>query len=353
MEQIFIVIFIAVFILIIKQLFVGPNSKPAPDISKGLFDTINRLIEQFDSTDDLEIKRRLRPLIEERLAEILALHPNNSSALQLKDKLQQLDINTPGDETSSVDDVGALLRGATAQADLKNWDAALALLVAAKQGLILDSARYPVDTWCKYPLYLSRAGRFEESMREFDWLIDDLPRRARKESFMDDPNVSFGKGTSKKSIYNANIKIDKEGIERNRQVALRRMDKAAVKPAPQLAPAPPLTMDEMRDGLSRVAGEMVGNTHDAETKARFKQGMTEFASLDPLVKEVVVRVRALVEESPGLLQSGIYSSLPEYSQEQVRYALYFAHELGWVFRKKKGRSYQLFPPGETIEVPAL
>jgi|JI10StandDraft_1071094.scaffolds.fasta_scaffold04909_13 hypothetical protein len=265
----------------------------------------------------------------------------------------EMHLGMAGAEISPANDVGALLRGATVQADLKNWDAALALLVAAKEGLILDSTHYPIDTWCKYPLYLSRAGRFEESMREFDWLIDDLPRRARKESFMDDPNVSFGKKTSKKSIYNSTIKINKEGIERNRQVALRRMDKAAVKLAPQLAPAPPLAMDEMRDQMNKAAYEMVGNTHDAETKARFKQGMTEFASADPLVKEIVVRVRALVEESPGLLQSGIYSSIPEYSQEQVRYALYFAHELGWVFRKKKGRSYQLFPPGATIEVPAL
>lgn len=59
-------------------------------------------------------------------------------------------------------------------------------------------------------------------MKAFDWLLEDLPRRARKESFMDDPDVSFGKGKSKKSVYENIVRIGKRVIEENRKVALRR-----------------------------------------------------------------------------------------------------------------------------------
>ena len=68
-------------------------------------------------------------------------------------------------------------------------DAALDYLTQAKARMIESPVHYPIETWCKLALYLSRAGRFEESLHEFDWLLADLPRRARKESFMDAPDV--------------------------------------------------------------------------------------------------------------------------------------------------------------------
>jgi tetratricopeptide (TPR) repeat protein len=128
---------------------------------------------------------------------------------------------------SRDDETAALLRNATAHADVLDWDAALDCLRQAKKQMIESPAHYPVETWCKLALYLSRAGRFEESMREFDWLIADLPRRARRESFMDDPSVSFGK-TRKKTIYNGMIRHGKRGIEEKRAVAMRRMNKVVV-----------------------------------------------------------------------------------------------------------------------------
>lgn len=112
---------------------------------------------------------------------------------------------------------------------------------------------------------------------------------------------------------------------------------------------PELGWDEMRRGMQRVAYVMVGPGASDVQKMQFKADMTEFASADPLVREIVQKVQALVAENPGQLQSKIYSRLPGYEVEQVRYALYFAHELGLIFRKKKGNSYQLYPPGETIE----
>lgn len=108
-------------------------------------------------------------------------------------------------------------------------------------------------------------------------------------------------------------------------------------------------IDTARRALQKVSYEMVGNRHGAETKARHKQDMTRFAAMDPLVREIAIQAREIVAANPGQLQSKIYPHFPRFSQEQVRYALYFAHELGWIYRKKKGNTYQLFPPGETID----
>lgn len=118
---------------------------------------------------------------------------------------------------------------------------------------------------------------------------------------------------------------------------------------PAAAPRP--NWDGMRFELQKISYGMVGDGISASEKARFKADMTVFASADPLVKEITFQCRALVERNPGLVQSEIYEHLPDYTTEQVRYALYFAHELGWIFRKKKGRSYALYPPGNLIIDP--
>lgn len=124
-------------------------------------------------------------------------------------------------------DTAALLRQSTSQADAEDWDRAIETLRAAKARLIESHVHYPVETWCKLALYLSRAGRIEESMAEFDWLLDDLPRRARKESFMDDPSVSFGKKTPKIKVYNAIVRNTRRIVEEKRAIAVRRERKAA------------------------------------------------------------------------------------------------------------------------------
>jgi hypothetical protein len=117
-------------------------------------------------------------------------------------------INTDG----RADD---LLRLSTKQADSGDWEGAIATLYAARASMIESS-------WCKLPLYLSRAGRFDEAESAFDWLLEDLPRRARKESFMDEPTVSFGKGASKKTVFNLIVENTKRVVEEKRAVAQRR-----------------------------------------------------------------------------------------------------------------------------------
>ena len=74
----------------------------------------------------------------------------------------------------------------------------------------------------------------------------------------------------------------------------------------------------------------------------FKRLMTAFAHEDPLYRALISQILPLVSAQSGIMQTAIYSQIPSYSEEQIRYALYFAHELGDVTRVKKGRSYQIF-----------
>jgi hypothetical protein len=101
----------------------------------------------------------------------------------------------------------ALGRKATVFKQAKDWDSAIKTLCEMQEMMWVSPVHYGVDEWCRLALVLQQAGRFEESEVEFQKLLNDLPRLARKQSFMDDSNISFGKDTSKKSIYNQIIKI--------------------------------------------------------------------------------------------------------------------------------------------------
>lgn len=105
------------------------------------------------------------------------------------------------------------------------------------------------------------------------------------------------------------------------------------------------TLDEARLAMQKIAYTMVGPGVSPLEKDRFKQAMTEFASVDPVVHHIAARARQIIAANPGQLQSKIYVYFPGCDKEQVRYALYFADELGWIHRKKKGNSYQLFLAG--------
>ena len=103
--------------------------------------------------------------------------------------------------------------------------------------------------------------------------------------------------------------------------------------------------DFARQWLQRFAHTITGNDAVPQlVKDRFKKVMTEFASYDPLYKQIIARVLPMVHASPGLMQSQIYKGQSDEIKEQMRYALYFAHELGHIRRLKKGNSYQLFLP---------
>lgn len=109
--------------------------------------------------------------------------------------------------------------------------------------------------------------------------------------------------------------------------------------------------DVARAILQKFAYGMVGPGVSEDDKARFRTLMTGFALDDPLYREVMGKLKPIVLAHPGILQSSIYPYLPEYDQETVRYVAYFGHEIGDIHRRKKGRSYELLPPGVVIDMP--
>lgn len=107
--------------------------------------------------------------------------------------------------------------------------------------------------------------------------------------------------------------------------------------------------DQIRYYLQKMAYSMAGRDVTESEKEEFRRFVAEFAKVDPLYRDVMDRVRVLVAEKPGLVQSQIYKGQPDSIKEQMRYVLYYAEVLGDLVRKKKGNSYQLFLP----EVPSL
>lgn len=100
--------------------------------------------------------------------------------------------------------------------------------------------------------------------------------------------------------------------------------------------------DSARDALQHVAYDMAKAS--TEEKLAFTAAMCPFAARDPLVQRVVAVALAKAIETPGLLQSKLYPHIPDVTPELVRYALFYAAELGQIRRTKKGRSYALFAP---------
>lgn len=109
--------------------------------------------------------------------------------------------------------------------------------------------------------------------------------------------------------------------------------------------------DMARAILQKFAYSMVGPGVAEDDKARFRTLMTTFALDDPLYREVMAKLKPIVLANPGILQTAIYPRLPEYDQETIRYVAYFGHEIGDIHRRKKGRSYELLPPGAVIDMP--
>lgn len=91
-----------------------------------------------------------------------------------------------------------------------------------------------------------------------------------------------------------------------------------------------------------------------ETKIALKHELAGFAKTDPLYKDVLTAIKAVVAERPGIKQTELYACV-SYNRETLSYVLYYAAELFDLYRKKAGRTYQIFPPGRLIDadVPQL
>lgn len=115
---------------------------------------------------------------------------------------------------------------------------------------------------------------------------------------------------------------------------------------------PPTTEEEARHRefdwntarreLQKNAYNMVGKSVSQQDKDEFKALVARFAKYDPLYLEVMSRLKLLLLQNPGILQSEIYKGEGEQTKELMRYVLYFSEVLGEVQRIKKGRSYQLY-----------
>jgi hypothetical protein len=92
---------------------------------------------------------------------------------------------------SDGDRASSLHREATKLNDAGDVDGAITLLREAKTFLERSSVGFGDATWDRLPRLLQRVGRFDEAMAEFDYLIADLPRRARNAVAMDDPSVRY------------------------------------------------------------------------------------------------------------------------------------------------------------------
>lgn len=119
------------------------------------------------------------------------------------------------------DETSALSRKATALKDAGNWDGAINTLREMKERMWASPVNFGIDAWCRLPLVLQQAGRFEESELEFEKLLEEVPRMARKFSFMDQPEVFVGK-PGKQAMYKQTLKIYTKLIKERRELSKQR-----------------------------------------------------------------------------------------------------------------------------------
>jgi hypothetical protein len=72
-----------------------------------------------------------------------------------------------------------LLRDATALHGEKKYDAAIERLRSAYALMLASFSDHPISVWVRLPLYLQKAGRFDEAMHEFSLLNAKIKQRER------------------------------------------------------------------------------------------------------------------------------------------------------------------------------
>ena len=79
------------------------------------------------------------------------------------------------EKTASEERSRELLRDATQKKDEKNLDGAIASLREAYKLMAQSTISYPIETFLRLPLYLQQAGRYAESIQEFERLLSNTP----------------------------------------------------------------------------------------------------------------------------------------------------------------------------------
>ena len=124
------------------------------------------------------------------------------------------------------DEIAELLRRSTELKDAQDMQGAIACLYIVKKLMLKSKVSYPAETWCKLPLYLQQAGLFDESMAEFQDLLNDLPRRAGKDVQLD--NSSVGSEDSKRRHFENLTMNDARVIGEKMELARKREAKTNV-----------------------------------------------------------------------------------------------------------------------------
>lgn len=74
-----------------------------------------------------------------------------------------------------------LLKAATQQHDAGDADTAIETLRLAYKAILQGDVFYGILTFTRLPLYLQKAGRFEEAKKEFTLLLDGATERSKRE----------------------------------------------------------------------------------------------------------------------------------------------------------------------------
>lgn len=78
---------------------------------------------------------------------------------------------------ASDPETDSLLRAATSHGASKDMQAAVMCLQAATSRMHYSPVSYPIETWLRLPLYLQKAGRYQEALTEFEKLISETEAR--------------------------------------------------------------------------------------------------------------------------------------------------------------------------------
>lgn len=78
----------------------------------------------------------------------------------------------------------------------------------------ISPVHYPIETWLKLPLYLQRAGRFDESMRMFDQIDVETPTRVAR--FLDHESAQTRRQST---VRQRKVIADKRTLAERREAA--------------------------------------------------------------------------------------------------------------------------------------
>jgi tetratricopeptide (TPR) repeat protein len=108
------------------------------------------------------------------------------------------------EKTADENRASDLLKEATAKKKAKDIDGAIRCLRQAYVLLEQSPIVYPIETYLRLPLYLQRAGRFEDAQREFQELLIGVDDRVAREFVHQDVETRKGAAAMKRAgIYRA------------------------------------------------------------------------------------------------------------------------------------------------------